>query len=88
MKPSDDIAVVELGGDPVFPMNNDDNMYCGTCHSAHLSEAEGAPKTVKPFMRASADSKLCLACHEDKSTIAGSGHDKGRRRFQLSKLSR
>jgi predicted CXXCH cytochrome family protein len=63
-------------------MNNDGRMYCGTCHSAHLSTAENAPDKVKPFMRANADGNLCLACHEDKSSIDGSGHDKGRRRSQ------
>jgi predicted CXXCH cytochrome family protein len=82
MKPSDQIAVPELGGDPVFPMNDDDNMYCGTCHSAHLSEADDAPGKVKPFLRASAEGELCLACHEDKAAIDGSGHDKGKRRSQ------
>ena len=82
MQPSGNIAVPELDGDAVFPMNDDGNMYCGTCHSAHLSGSDDAPSDVKPFMRASAEGQLCLACHEDKGSIAGSGHDKGKRRSQ------
>jgi len=81
MVPSDAISISELDGSPEFPMNEDGRMYCGTCHSAHLNEAEGAPTKVKPFMRASSDrGNLCQACHQDKKDIAGSGHDKGSRR--------
>ena len=79
MELPDKIIVPELGGELAFPMNDDDQMYCGTCHSAHLSGADDAP-TVTPFMRASADGELCLACHTDKASIDGSGHDKGKRR--------
>ena len=31
----------ELVGSPVFPLTEDGRVYCGTCHSAHLSDAEG-----------------------------------------------
>ena len=81
MEPSDAIRTLELGGSPVFPMNDDGKMYCGTCHTAHLNDAEGAPTKIKPFMRASNDrGQLCLACHQDEATIVDSGHDKGSRR--------
>jgi predicted CXXCH cytochrome family protein len=81
MVPSDKISVPELDGSREFPMNDDDKMYCGTCHSAHLNEGEGAFAKVKPFMRQSADGgHICQACHQDKQDIAGSGHDKGSRR--------
>lgn len=81
MMPSESITIPEPEGSPEFPMNEDDKMYCGTCHSAHLNEAEGAPTKVKPFMRQSADGgHICQACHQDKKEIADSGHDKGSRR--------
>ena len=81
MAPSPDISTPELAGSPEFPMNEDGNVYCGTCHSAHLNEAEGAPGKVKLFMRASSDGgQLCQACHQDKTEIAGSSHDRGSRR--------
>lgn len=81
MVPSESISVPELDGSPEFPMNEDSKMYCGTCHSAHLNEAEGAATKVKPFMRQSADGgNICQACHQDKKDIEGSGHDKGSRR--------
>jgi len=72
-----------LDGSPEFPLNEDGRMYCGTCHSAHLSEADGAPTKVKPFMRAShRGGDLCQACHRRQQAIADSGHDKGSRRTQ------
>lgn len=80
MIPSSDIASANLDGEPAFPLNEDGNMYCGTCHTPHLSSAADAPSNVRPFMRASADGSLCQACHEDARQIAGSGHDKGSRR--------
>jgi len=73
--------IPEIDGTPEFPMNRDNRMYCGTCHSAHISEAEGAWKDVPLFMRAaSKDGQLCQACHADKAAIAGSPHDKSSRR--------
>lgn len=75
------MTVPELEGKPEFPMNRDNRMYCGTCHSAHINEAEEAWKDVPPFMRASSeDGQLCQACHADKAAIAGSPHDKSSRR--------
>ena len=83
MQPSDNVTLPDLGGKPEFPMNEDGNMYCGTCHSAHLNEAEGAPENVNLFMRASHDGgQLCQACHQDKVDIADSVHDKGSRRYK------
>jgi predicted CXXCH cytochrome family protein len=81
MVPSDNVAAPELEGTPEFPLNDDDKVYCGSCHSAHVSEAEGAFAKVKPFMRQSADGgNICQACHLDKREMAGSGHDRGSRR--------
>jgi len=80
MAPSGRISAPELDGVSEFPMNEDGRMYCGTCHSAHLNEADGAPTKVKPFMRASRGGHICQACHEDEAAIVDSGHDKGSRR--------
>ena len=81
MAPPADMAIPELGGEPEFKLNDDGNVYCGTCHSAHLNEADGAPTKVEPFMRQAADGgNICSACHADKLAIGGSSHDKGGRR--------
>jgi len=80
MAPPAGLESPTLDGSPVFPLNEDGKVYCGTCHSAHLSGAEGAPTKVKPFMRASHNGDICQSCHRDKQAIDGSGHDKGSRR--------
>jgi len=81
MAPPAGMSIPELGGVPEFPLNQDGNVYCGTCHSAHRNEADGAPTRVEPFMRqAAAGGQICTACHADKTAIADSGHDKGSRR--------
>ena len=80
MVPSEAISAPELEGSPEFPMNEDGRMYCGTCHSAHLNEADGARTKVKPFMRGSVGGHICRACHQDEAAIVDSGHDKGSRR--------
>jgi len=81
MQPSARVVQPELGGALEFPLNEGGNLYCGTCHSAHLNEAEGAPEKVGLFMRASSDGgQLCQACHQDKADIVDSVHDKGSRR--------
>jgi predicted CXXCH cytochrome family protein len=81
MVPSANIAAPELEGAPEFPLNDDDKVYCGSCHSAHVNEAEGAFAKVKPFMRQGAEEgHICQACHADKKEMAESGHDRGSRR--------
>jgi predicted CXXCH cytochrome family protein len=81
VSPPADMTIPELDGVSEFPLNEDGKVYCGTCHSAHLAEGEGAFAKTKPFMRQSADGgHICTACHADKLAIAGSGHDKGGRR--------
>ena len=81
MAPSDDMSIPVWDDSAEFPLNEDGNVYCGTCHSAHLSEAEGAFEKTKPFMRQSADGgQICTACHADELAIKGSAHDKGSRR--------
>ena len=70
MAPPPDMVIPELGGAPEFKLNEDGNVYCGTCHSAHLNEADGAPTEVEPFMRQAADGgNICTACHADKLAI-------------------
>lgn len=81
MQPSSDIHVPDLGGETAFPMNEDGNMYCGTCHSAHNSDAADAPSRIRSFLRVDANGNLCIGCHADNARIAGSAHDMGRRRM-------
>ena len=81
MIPSDDMVLPMLDGTPEFPMNDDGRMYCGTCHSAHLNNSEGAFGQTKPFMRQSAEGgQICTACHTGELRIKDSAHDKGSRR--------
>jgi predicted CXXCH cytochrome family protein len=80
MIPAAELSSPEIDGKASFPLNQDGRVYCGTCHSAHVSDAEGAPTNVKPFMRVSQDGQICQACHRDKQAIGGSAHDKGSRR--------
>lgn len=73
MVPSDSVNLPVAGNEPVFPMNDDGRMYCGTCHSPHYhGSATTAPP---PFMRVGLeDGNLCLACHRDKKSVADSDH--------------
>ncbi len=73
MSPSASITLPKNDDEPVFPMNDDGRMYCGSCHSAHQIEA--AANVGPPFMRVNpVDGNLCQACHDDKKSISGSDH--------------
>ena len=81
MAPPDHMTLPEHDGEIEFPLNADGNIYCGTCHSGHLSSAEGAYAKTGLFMRQSAnDGQICTACHVENAAIKGSAHDKGGRR--------
>ena len=73
MMPSQRIDLPVAGNEPVFPMNDDGRMYCGTCHSPHHhGSATTAPP---PFMRVGLeDGNLCGSCHSDKQSVADSDH--------------
>lgn len=65
-KPSEKIHIPKEDGKNIFPLNEDGNIYCGTCHSAHGVDWEQDKSAV--FMRVrNDDGKLCMACHEDKT---------------------
>ena len=81
MAPPEDMAVPMLGSSPEFPLNEDGNVYCGTCHSGHHPGVDGQFDKIKPFMRQSADGgQICTACHVENAAIKGSSHDRGGRR--------
>jgi hypothetical protein len=81
MAPPEGMTISEFDGSPEFPLNSDGNVYCGSCHSGHVNDAEGAFAKTEPFMRQSADGgNICTACHAEKAEIKGSAHDKGGRR--------
>ena len=73
MMPSNRVELQVAGDEPVFPMNDDGRMYCGTCHSPHYhGSATTAPP---PFMRVGLeDGNLCVSCHRDKRSVADSDH--------------
>lgn len=52
-------------------MNQDGNIYCGTCDSAHNKDVPDAPLRVRSFLRVDANGKLCEGCHADNTQIAG-----------------
>lgn len=73
MLPSASIRQPVVGNEPVFPMNDDGRMYCGTCHSPHYHGS--ATKATPPFMRVGlTDGSLCLSCHTDKKSVVDSDH--------------
>jgi len=79
MHPSAEITLPNANDEPVFPMNGDGRMYCGTCHSAH--QIEDAANEAPPFMRVDPkDGHLCQACHDEKRSIGGSDHERSVRR--------
>ena len=73
MVPSDRVRLPVAGGEPVFPMNAEGRMYCGTCHSPHHHGS--ATRTPPPFMRVGLENgDLCQACHSDHKSVADSSH--------------
>ena len=73
MIPSAGIRQPAVGNEPVFPMNDDGRMYCGTCHSPHFHGS--ATKATPSFMRVDLDDgHLCQSCHSDKKSVADSDH--------------
>jgi hypothetical protein len=75
------MAVAEVDGSPVMPLNEDGEVYCGTCHSGHFGE--GAAAGAPTFLRLdSVNGQICSNCHADKAAIGGSPHAKLRKKDQ------
>ncbi len=73
MVPSGRVEQPVVGNEPLFPMNEDGRMYCGTCHSPHYHG--NATRATPPFMRVGLrDGNLCLSCHREKRSVADSDH--------------
>ena len=73
------MTMATVDDEPVFPLNEDDEVYCGTCHIAHLGE--GAGEKAPPFLRVDSEKgQICSNCHVEKAEIAGSPHASVRRR--------
>lgn len=88
MVPSDQVELPVAGNEPVFPMNDDGRMYCGTCHSPHYHSSATSP--APPFMRVDLqEGGLCLSCHRDKDSVAESDHapSSSRRRSAVADYS-
>ncbi|MCJ7541704.1 MAG: cytochrome c3 family protein, partial [Desulfobacterales bacterium] len=73
VKPSNNVAVPSI-----FPLSNKDEIYCGTCHSAHGvgSDSSGSRSLFTPFSREkNVDSNLCEKCHGKETNFKRSnGH--------------
>lgn len=75
------MAMKTIDDVPVFPLNEDGEVYCGTCHIAHLGE--GAAAKADPFLRVDSEKgDNCSNCHADNTTVAGSPHASVRARRQ------
>ena len=62
-----------VGDKPALPLNEDGEVYCGTCHLGHPGKGEAANAPI--FVRVSRENgSLCSNCHDDKTGIAGSPH--------------
>jgi len=87
VKPPASMKLPEVDDEPVFPLNEDGEVYCGTCHIAHLGE--GAAATAPDFLRVSPENgQLCQNCHADKATVAGTPHARVRKSGQPADFSK
>lgn len=63
MKPSEKVVLPEQEGKTVFPLNDEGNVYCGTCHSAHGLSWQESDSPI--FLRVpNVQSSMCMTCHE------------------------
>ncbi len=66
--PSAKVKIPSKDGKPLFPLNDDGKVYCGTCHTAHAVGWD-EKKMSGIFLRMrNQDSALCVACHLERST--------------------
>jgi len=72
VKPSKNVTIPS-----VLPLSNKDEIYCGTCHSAHGVDTEPSARSLfTPFSRIkNIDSSLCEMCHGQETNFKRSnGH--------------
>jgi predicted CXXCH cytochrome family protein len=69
VKPSNNVTVPSD-----LPLSNKDEIYCGTCHSAHGVDTEPSARSLfTPFSRIkNIDSSLCEKCHQKEANFRGS----------------
>jgi predicted CXXCH cytochrome family protein len=72
-KPADGTVLPTLNGKEQFPLSEEGNIYCGTCHSAHGTSWKD-PGAAR-FLRAdNTNSALCLTCHQQLSRGVDAGN--------------
>ena len=71
--PPESMNIAMVGDNPALPLNEDGEVYCGTCHLGH--PGKDAAANAPTFVRVSRENgELCSNCHGDKTDIAGSPH--------------
>jgi predicted CXXCH cytochrome family protein len=81
VKPSNNVTVPSE-----LPLSNKDEIYCGTCHSAHGVDTEPSARSLfTPFSRIkNVDSSLCKECHRKEADFKRSnGHLLGTTQLKL-----
>ena len=64
---------VMSGAKTALPLNDEGEVYCGTCHVGHVGK--GAAASAPTFVRAGrADGQICVNCHRAQAAVAGSPH--------------
>ena len=75
LPPTMEIPMVGKKPKPALPLNEEGEIYCGTCHLGHTGKDAAAYAPV--FIRTSRENgSLCSNCHDDKTDVAGSPHAK------------
>jgi len=68
-KPPDELKMPES-----FRLDNNNEIYCGTCHTLHDITGTGKGGSTAFMRMENGRSQMCIACHGDKSRPQGTSH--------------